>query len=273
MTQNILITGCSSGIGQATALRLKEAGYRVLATARQEIDLKKLRDQGFEAFPLELSDPTSIRQSIAAILEATDGRLDALVNNAASALPGAIEDLSREQLRAQFESNVFGCIDLIQQIIPIMRRQGSGRIIQISSILGVVTMPYRGAYCASKYAIESLSDALRMELKNGGIDFILIEPGPIQSEFRRHARETFEETLMNKTSVHQAVYKHLYQQESTEIPFTLKPMAVAKLIQRALESTHPKARYYITFPAYFMMWARRLLPTRGLDWLMERLGR
>lgn len=273
MNKNILITGCSSGIGQATALWLKQAGYRVLVTARQEVDLKRLQDEGFEAFHLELSDSGSIQQSIAAILEATGGRLDALVNNAASALPGAIEDLSREQLRAQFESNVFGCVELIQHIIPVMRRQGGGRIIQISSILGIVTMPYRGAYCASKYAIESLSDALRMELKSSRIKFILIEPGPIQSEFRRHARETFEESLMNKASVHQAVYEHLYQQESTEIPFTLKPLAVAKVIQSALESARPKARYYITFPAYFMMWARRLLPTRRLDWLMEKLGK
>ena len=271
--KTVLITGCSSGIGYQTALLLREAGYRVLTTARHEADLKRLKVEGFEVFSLELADEGSVSRLLEAVLAATQGSLDYLVSNASYALPGAIEDLSRSELRAQFEANVLGCVDLIQRFIPVMRQQGHGRIVQLSSILGIVTMPYRGAYCASKYAIESLGDALRMELKGSGIDFILVEPGPIESHFRQNARLTFDEIFKQKTvSVHHANYQKLYQQQGKDIPFTLKPVAVARLIKKALESARPKARYYVTFPAYFMMWSRRFLPTRILDWLMRTLG-
>ncbi len=272
--KTVLITGCSSGIGYQTAQTLKRSGYRVLVTARKAADLQRLRDEGFESFAFELADQSSLHQLVEAVLVATNGTLDYLISNAAYALPGAIEDLTRDQLRAEFEANVFGCVELIQQFIPIMRKQGHGRIVQISSILGIVTMPYRGAYCASKYAIESLCDALRMELAASGVELILIEPGPIESHFRQNARQVFEASLKNQmNSVHQAQYQKLYQQKATELPFALKPEAVASLIKKALESARPKARYYVTFPAYFMMWSSRLLPTRALDWLMERLAK
>ncbi len=272
MAKTVLITGCSSGIGYATALGLHQAGYRVFASTRSEADLQRLSELGLESLHVELEDSLSIRRAVQQVLAATGGSLDILINNAAYALPGAVEDLSRDALRAQFEVNVFGCIELIQQIIPVMRAQGQGRIIQMSSILGLVTMPFRGAYCASKYAIESFGDALRMELKGSGIHLILIEPGPIQSQFRRNAKAAFEKNVSGE-SVHQSAYQRLYQQEATEIAFSLQPEAVLQKIQAALKSSHPKVRYYVTVPAYFMMWARRLLPKGLLDILMEKLGR
>ncbi len=271
----VLITGCSSGIGRSTALILMEKRFSVFATARREEDLKALNDIGVEALHLDLQDSSSVDRAVGALLEKTDGRLDVLINNAGYAVPGAIEDLALDEIRAQFETNVFGAVNLIQQLIPVMRKQGSGRIIQLSSILGIVTMPYRGAYCASKYAIESFCDALRMELKTSDIDVVLIEPGPIVSQFRDNARKVFEKTFAKKEGFHQEVYQSLYQQEKNrkKLPFALGPEAVVKKILLAIESKNPKPRYYITFPAYFMMSLRRILPTSALDWVMSRLGR
>ena len=178
--KSVLITGCSSGIGEATAHRLAERGYQVFATARKPEDVARVNRAGLNSLPLDLCDPASIADAVEQVLEQTGGRLYALFNNGAYSQPGAVEDLETRVLRTQFETNLFGWHDLTRRLIPVMRRQGEGRIIQNSSVLGFVSLRYRGAYNASKYALEGLSDTLRLELDGSGIHVSLIEPGPIK---------------------------------------------------------------------------------------------
>ena len=186
--RSILITGCSSGIGLASAREMKARGWRVFATARKPEDLKRLRDEvGVESLYLDYTEPDSIEKAARHVLEATDGRLSALFNNGAYGQPGAVEDLKPQVLRAQFEANVFGWHHLTSLLIPAMRAQKAGRVVFCSSVLGLVAAPYRGAYCASKFAIEALADALRLELAPSGIKVILIEPGAIATRFVEHA--------------------------------------------------------------------------------------
>ncbi|HLD17238.1 MAG TPA: SDR family NAD(P)-dependent oxidoreductase [Coxiellaceae bacterium] len=271
--KTILITGCSSGIGLATARALKKRGHRVWVTARQATDLEHLNQERFETVFLNLKDSQSIQQAIVTVLNATDQKLDVLIHNAAYAIPGAVEDLTRDQWREQFETNVFGAVELINAVIPAMRAQKQGRLILVSSIMGIVTMPFRGAYCASKYALESIGDALRMELKNSGITVSLIEPGPIRSAFRRSAQTQFESTLKDKPSPHRARYEAMYQRfvEGERIPFTGDPEDVAEVLVKAVETSSPRSRYYVTFPAYLFGFLRRILPTSLLDRLLNRV--
>ncbi|MBF0585244.1 MAG: SDR family NAD(P)-dependent oxidoreductase, partial [Magnetococcales bacterium] len=189
--QTILITGCSSGIGQCVAHGLKQRGYRVFATARQLKDVERLQQDGFETCQLDLDDSDSIRNAVEWVLTQTGGTLYALFNNGAYGQPGAVEDISRAALRAQFETNLFGTHELTSLLLPVMRRQGYGRVLQNSSVLGFVALPYRGAYVASKFALEGLTDTLRLEWRNSGIHFSLIEPGPIQTAFRQNATRAF----------------------------------------------------------------------------------
>ena len=273
--KTILITGCSSGIGGCVAHGLKARGWRVFATVRQPADMERLQAQGLESLSLDLRDSDSIRAAVAAVLERTGGRLDALFNNGAYGQPGAVEDLSREALREQFETNLFGTQELTNQVIPVMRRQGRGRILYTSSVLGLVAFPYRGAYVASKFALEGLADTLRMELTDTGIHVCLIEPGPILSRFRDHAHAAYQRHIRAETSPHREKYAAMEARllkEGPAAPFTLPPEAVLKRVIHALESPRPRARYPVTVPTYLFAALRRLLPTRALDAVLRRAG-
>ena len=272
--QSILITGCSSGIGKTTALGLKARGYRVFASARKAADVETLKTEGFEAIQLDLADSQSIQQAVQQILQLTAGTLDALFNNGAFGQPGAVEDLSRNVLRNQFETNFFGTHELTNLIIPVMRQQGHGRIIYNSSVLGFVAMTYRGAYNASKFALEGLADTLRLELYGSGIKIILIEPGPISSQFRENAFALFQQNIEPEPSAHQAQYLAMserLQKKGPAVPFTLPAEAVLKKVIHALESPKPKIRYYVTFPTYLFAALRRLLPWTALDWVLRKI--
>lgn len=270
--KTILITGCSSGIGYCVAIGLQQRGYRVFATARRAESVDKLIAEGFESLQLDLDDSQSIQQAVDEVLRRTGGELYAVFNNGAFGLPGAVEDLSRDAIRAQFETNFFGWLELTNLLLPVMRRQGYGRIIKNSSVLGFVAMPFRGAYNSSKFAIEGLSDTLRLELKGTNIHVSLVEPGPILSRFRTNALTAMQKHIDMENSVHseryQAVLTRL-NKEGPAVPFTLPPEAVLKKVIHALESRNPKARYYVTFPTYLFGYLKRMLPTKTLDKLLR----
>jgi NAD(P)-dependent dehydrogenase (short-subunit alcohol dehydrogenase family) len=272
----VLITGCSSGIGLSAAHRLQERGYRVFASCRREGDVQRLRQAGLRCLQLDLDDPASIRAALDELLEETGGQLYGLFNNAGYGQPGAVEDLRREVLRAQFETNVFGTLELINRVIPVMRRQGAGRIIQNSSVLGFVALRYRGAYNASKYALEGLYDTLRLELAGSGIGVSLVEPGPIESRFRANAYGQFLANIDAEASVHRDTYATMVRRLTKPgpvAPFTLPPEAVVTKVIHALESPRPRPRYYVTFPTYLFGTLKRLLSTRMLDRVLMRVSR
>ncbi|WP_077731335.1 MULTISPECIES: SDR family oxidoreductase [unclassified Methylocaldum] len=273
--KTILITGCSSGIGLCAARGLRQRGYRVFATARKESDVKQLCAEGFEAFRLDLADSRSIGLALEQVLRSTGGYLYAVFNNGAYGQPGAVEDLSREALREQFETNLFGTHELTALVLPVMRKQGYGRIIQNSSVLGFAAMAYRGAYNSSKYALEGLSDTLRLELAGTGIFVSLVEPGPIVSRFRDNALAMYKKNIDSARSVHREKYLAMESRlakEGPAVPFTLGPEAVLKAVIHALEAKRPKARYYVTFPTYLFGFLKRILPDRSLDWVLRRAG-
>lgn len=271
----ILITGCSSGIGHCVAHGLQARGWRVFATARQPADVARLRAEGLESLPLDLCDTMSIQAAVAEVLAQTGGRLDALFNNAGYGQPGAVEDVSRAALREQLETNVLGAHELTNRIIPVMRRQGHGRIIYNSSVLGLVAFPYRGAYVASKFALEGLADTLRLELTGTGIQVCLIEPGPILSRFRDNAHAAYQRHIHAESSPHREQYAAMearLRKKGPAAPFTLPPEAVLKRVIHALESLRPRARYPVTVPTSLFSALRRLLPTRMLDVILRRAG-
>jgi NAD(P)-dependent dehydrogenase (short-subunit alcohol dehydrogenase family) len=270
--RTILITGCSTGIGYTTAVELQKRGVYVIATARNADDVLRLTQQGLTAFVLDLADSNSIQQAVNKIIELTGGKIDALFNNGAFGQPGAVEDLSRDVLRHQFETNVFGTQELTNLIIPLMRKQGHGRIIYNSSVLGFVTMTYRGAYSASKYALEGLADTLRLELHGSGIHVSLIEPGPILTHFKQNAFAQYKKNINPAHSFHQLTYRAMedrLQKEGASSSLTLPPMAVTKKVIHALESKRPKIRYYVTLPTYLFSTLKWLLPTAWLDMLLR----
>ncbi len=269
MTQKtILITGSSSGIGLDAARGLRDAGWRVFASCRQAEDCEKLKAEGFESPLIDYIEPDSIVNGLAETLEATGGTLDALYNNGAYACPGAIEDLPVAGLRAIFEANLFGWHELTRLVIPVMRAQGHGRIINCSSVLGLVGIKWRGAYVATKFALEGLTDVLRIEMSNTPIKVILIEPGPVTSKIRENAIPHFEKWIDWENSARADEYKdvlaRLYTKSEPD-KFELPPSAVTKKLLHALTSPRPKARYYVTTPTYLMGFLRRILPTRLLD--------
>ena len=275
MTKSILITGCSSGIGLCVAQGLRQRGYQVFASARKTEDVRKLKNEGFEALQLDLDDPLSIENAVRKVFNATGGTLYALFNNGAFGLPGAVEDLSREAMRAQFETNVFGWIELTNKVIPAMRKQDDARIIQNSSVLGFAAMPYRGAYNASKFAIEGFSDTLRQELHDTGIKISIIEPGPISSHFRKNAMQAFNRFVDTGSSAHQAQYEAMIRRLNTPgpaAPFTLGPEAVLKKVIHALESPRPRIRYYVTVPTYVFAFLKRLISQRLMDRILIKAG-
>jgi NAD(P)-dependent dehydrogenase (short-subunit alcohol dehydrogenase family) len=273
--KSILITGCSSGIGRCVATGLGNRGYRVFASARKQTDVQELAAAGLESLQLDLADSASIAAAVDEILSRTNGTLDALFNNGAYGQPGAVEDLTREVLRAQFETNLFGWHELTNRVLPVMRRQGHGRIIQNSSVLGFVALRYRGAYNASKFALEGLTDTLRLELAGSDIHVSLIEPGPISSRFRENAFLAYKDNINPHTSVHRDKYLRMEERLTKQgpvVPFTLPPEAVLKKVIHALESRRPRARYYVTFPTYLFGFLKRILSDRLLDRALNKVG-
>jgi len=246
----------------------------VFASARKSADVERLKAEGFEAVQLDLDDSDSIRQAVAQVLEWSGGTLDALFNNGAWGQVGAVEDLSREVLRSQFESNFFGTHELTNQVLPLMRKQGYGRILYNSSVLGFIALPFRGAYNASKFALEGLVDTLRLELHGTDIHPVLIEPGPILTKFRENAYRKFKQNIDAAHSPFHKVYQKMEQKLQTEgpaVPFTLPPEAVLQKVIYALERPRPKIRYYVTVPTYLFAFLRRVLPFRVLDWIQRKV--
>jgi NAD(P)-dependent dehydrogenase (short-subunit alcohol dehydrogenase family) len=271
--RSILITGCSSGIGLASARMLIARGWRVFATARKPEDIARLREEeGVESLYLDYAEPASIAAAAEQVLAATNRRLTALFNNGAYGQPGAVEDLKPQVLRAQFEANVFGWHDLTCRIIPAMRAQREGRIVFCSSVLGLMAAPYRGAYCASKFAIEALADTLRLELAGTGIKIVLIEPGPIATRFVEHAIEAYRRNIDLEGTPHREIYatRIARMEAGGKQIFKLGPEAVAAKLVQALDRANPKPRYYVTLQTYAVALFRRLLPVRGLDAVARR---
>ncbi len=270
MTQkSVLITGCSSGIGYDAAIGLRDHGWRVFASCRKQEDCDRLSAEGFDAPRIDYQDETSIEAGLAETLDATGGTLDAVFNNGAFGLPGALEDVPTDGIRELFEANFFGWHELTRRIIPVMRAQGFGRIVQCSSVLGFVPMRWRGAYVASKYALEGYTDVLRLEMTDTPIKVVLIEPGPITSKIRVNSIPQFEKWVDWKASPRAEQYREtlvrrLYEHRGTDA-FELPPSAVTKKLIKALELPRPKPRYYVTTPTYIMGTLRRLLTTRALD--------
>ena len=274
LSKTILITGCSSGIGYSSAVELKNRGHTVIASARKPEDVSRLTQEGFTAIQLDLADSQSIQQAVSQAFDLTGGKIDALFNNGAFGQPGAVEDLTRDVLRFQFETNLFGTHELTNLLIPLMRRQGHGRIIYNSSILGLVAMKYRGAYNASKFALEGLADTLRLELYGTNIHISLIEPGPILSDFRKNAFVLYKKNIDPTLSYHKETYKVMearLQKEGAAAPFTLPAFAVTKKVIHALEAKQPKMRYYVTFPTYLFAFLKRILPMSWLDTLLRKV--
>ncbi len=271
--KTILITGCSTGIGHAAAHGLKARGWRVLATARKAEDVARLHTEGLESLRLDLDDSDSIRAAFDEVMTRTGGRLDALFNNGGFGQVGAVEDLTRAALREQFETNLFGWVELTNLVIPVMRKQGYGRIVMNSSVLGYAAFAYRGAYNAVKFAVEGLSDTLRHELHGTGIQVSLIEPGPITSKFRDNCLPHFERHIDWQNSLHRSQYESQMKRLKTPgpaAPFTLGPEAVLEKLVHALESARPRPRYPVTVPAVAFWWLKRILPVRAMDWLLMR---
>lgn len=275
MKKSVLITGASSGIGYFTAHQLQRDGYLVVASCRKHEDVIRLKNEGLHAVQIDLRDSASIKEGFNEVMKICDGKLYALFNNGAYGQPGAVEDLSRNVLREQFETNFFGWCELTNLALPGMLKQGFGRVIQNSSVLGLAAMPLRGAYNASKYAIEGLSDTLRLELKDTGVHVCLIEPGPIHSEFRKNALEALIKNVDFSKSRHEKTYQKAIERLSKTVsttPFTLGPDAVYRRVIHALESKRPHARYYVTFPTYLVGFMKRILSASLMDKLLLKMG-
>lgn len=273
MQKTILITGCSTGIGRYCAVALHQRGYRVFATARDEKFLQELEELGMEALYLELRDSTSIQACVEEVMKRCEGKLDALFNNAAYGQAGAVEDLRPEVLKEQFDVNVVGTLELTNLILRYMRGQNRGRIIQNSSVLGFVALRYRGAYNASKFALEALSDTLRLELVKTDIELCIIEPGPIRSNFRHNAHQKFLQNIDYKNSFFKEEYvgKLKELESDKDSPFTLGEEAVYEKLLHALEAKKPKTRYKVTTATYILYWAQKFLSDRALDKLLRKI--
>ena len=273
-SKTILITGCSSGIGYCAAAILRARGHHVIVTARNTDDVTRLSDEGFKALQLDLARSESIKNAVKESYDLTGGKIDVLFNNGAFGQPGAVEDLSREVLTQQFETNFFGTHELTNLVLPIMRQQGYGRIIYNSSVLGLVAMRYRGAYNASKFAIEGLADTLRLELQGSGIHISLIEPGPILSDFRTNSYALYKKHIDPTHSYHKPAYDAMearLQKEGPAVPFTLPASSVVDKLIHAVEAKRPKIRYYVTFPTYLFAFLKRVLPFSWLDNILRKV--
>ncbi len=273
--RSVLITGCSSGIGHHAAHALAGRGWRVFATCRKEADCARLRAEGLESWPLDYQSADSIAAGLEEALARTGGTLGALFNNGAFASPGALEDMPTDGLREIFEANYFGWHELTRRAIPAMRRQGHGRILQNSSVLGFAGLRMRGAYVSTKFALEGYTDVLRLEMRGTPIRVILIEPGPIRTRIRENARAHYERWIDREGSAWAEFYREtleprLYTEPPPPDRFELSCAATTAKVIHALESPRPRARYYVTTPTYVAAFLKRLLPTRAFDWVMMR---
>ncbi|MCW1950272.1 MAG: SDR family NAD(P)-dependent oxidoreductase [Octadecabacter sp.] len=274
MKKSILITGCSSGIGYDAAHGMREAGWRVFASCRQAADCERLKSEGFESPLMDYNDTKTLEAGLAEVLAATGGTLDALFNNGGFGTPGAAEDLPREALRANFETNVFGVHDLSTRVIPVMRAQGHGRIVNHSSVLGLVAMRWRSAYNASKFALEGLTDTLRLEMADTNIKIVTMNTGPVTSDIRKKSIPHFEKWIDWENSPRRAQYeatlrKRLYEDSGPD-KFELPASAVTAKLLKAVTHPNPKPRYYVTTPTYLMGFLRRILTSRGLDRVLRK---
>lgn len=281
MNKTILVTGCSTGIGKTVAYGLREKGYTVYPTVRKPEDLQALKDNGFDPILLDYADSKSVQHAFDELMLKTEGQLYGVFHNGAYGQPGAVEDLSRETLEKQFATNVFGWHQLNNLIVPVMRKQGYGRIIVNSSILGFVALTMRGAYNASKFALEGLFDTLRLELKGSNIHVSLVEPGPIESNFRKNSKIAFEDNIYHRPEIlDKSIHKDYYAKVLARLakkgnvdPFTLPAEAVLKKVEHALTSRKPKIRYPVTFPTHLFAVLKRLLPHRCLDWVLLKAAK
>ncbi len=273
MKPSILITGCSSGIGYFCTKQLHNDGYKVYATTKSQKDVKKLQDEGIDTFKLDVTSSEDIEQAIKYIAIDNNNKLDILFNNAGFGQPGALEDLSKNALKKQFETNLFGNFELTKEALGLLRNSQNPKIIQNSSVLGFISMKFRGAYNASKYALEGLSDTLRQELRPFGIHVVLIEPGPIRSNFRKNAYEKFKKHIEIEGSFYENEYKNAIKRfESTkDDPFTLGSDAVYKVLLKIINAKNPKPRYRVTFPTTLFWFLKRVLSTKMLDWVLEHV--
>jgi len=269
---NIVITGCSTGIGLETAKYLKEKFVKVYPTARDPKDVKMLKKLGFEhAMQLDVRKPDEIETVITNVLE-IDGKIDVWFNNAGFGQPGVMEDITTEVLQEQFETNVFGLHECTRQIIPVMREQGQGKIIQHSSVLGLISLSGRGAYNASKYAIEGLTDTLRLELKDTEIYPVLLNTGPITSHFRLNAMEKLKANVDIEHSIFKAKYEKSLNADKSKVPFNEEAVSVARIVHKIIVAKKPKPRYYITKATYLLGTIKRVVSTTILDKLLLKIG-
>ena len=275
-TKNILITGCSSGIGKNVAITLHNKGWRVFATCRSKTDCTFFTKLGIESFPLDLLKEESINCAVNLVKQKTKSQLDVLFNNGAYAIPGAIQDIPRSAMREIFEVNVFGQIDLINRCIPLMMNSDYPKVINCSSVLGFISLPYRGLYSATKYSIEALTDALRRENYDSKIKFVLIQPGPINTDIKKKSVKHFEKWIDWKKSIHKKTYenkviKRLYHNNYKDSfnSYELQPDEVTKILINVLNSKKPKARYKITIQTKIAQIMTKLLPTNTLDWFFK----
>ncbi len=272
--RTVLVTGCSTGIGAAAARLLRDAGWQVFPTARKPEDLAALESDGFTPIHLDMTDSESVQNAAATALDLCNGELGALVNNAGYGQSGAIEDIPRDAMRAQFETNVFGMQELTNCLIPVFRRRGQGRIVNVSSVVGRIAIPFNGVYSATKFAMEALSDILRVELDGAGIAVSLIEPGPVVTNFRKTAVEQVESAVNLDASPFAAIYRRELPRKKEnpyrDLAWSRPPSAVAEKIRHALESSRPKRRYCITMPAYAGAILRRIAPDALVDHFMTR---
>ncbi|HBF07272.1 MAG: SDR family oxidoreductase [Pseudomonadota bacterium] len=275
--RTVLITGCSSGIGLATAKQLRYRGYKVVTTARKIDDIQRINQMGIPCRFMDYAVPQSITETVNWALEHGNGKIYGLFNNGAYGQPGAVEDLTRDVLTEQFQSNFFGWHQMTREVLVHMRKAGEGRIIHNSSVLGIVTLKFRGAYNSSKFALEGLTDTMRLELMGSNIFISLVEPGPIESEFRRHAYAKFKQNIRPDNSAHKQTYERVEARLSANdaasqgTGFTLPPEAVAKKVIHALEAEKPKNRYRVTFPTHLFAFLKRLLPSAVLDKLLSKV--
>jgi len=274
MTKSILITGCSTGIGYTCAKGLKAKGWRVFATVRNQTDKQRLEAEGLDVIIMDYADTASVQACAAEVKLKTGGTLHALFNNGAFGQLGAVEDISRKVMEEQFAANFFGWHELTCAVLPMMRARGHGRIINCSSVLGLVAMKWRGPYNATKFAIEGLTDTMRLELRGSGIHVSTIEPGPIATQFVANALKAFERNVNREASP----YSEAYARQSARLnkggsaKFKLPPEAVLAKLEHALESQQPHAHYYVTTPTHIMGAARRLLPQRLMDWFAAKMS-
>ena len=274
MKKSILITGCSSGIGYDAAHGMRDAGWRVFASCRKQADCDRMIGEGFESPLLDYNDTATLESGLAEVLAATGGTLNALFNNGGFGTPGAAEDLPREALRANFETNVFGVHDLTTRVIPVMRAQGHGRIVQHSSVLGLVAIRWRPAYNATKFALEGLTDTLRIEMADTNIQIVTMNTGPVTSKIREKSIPHFEKWIDWENSPRRDQYerglrKRLYEDTGPDA-FELPASAVTAKLLKACTHPNPKPRYYVTTPTYLMGFLRRILTSRGLDRVLRR---